>query len=529
MALRALVRPLRHAKVCTRALSTITTGNINPAVLNAEYAVRGELIMRATAIKQEMASNPSAVPFDKLVECNIGNPQALQQQPVSFNRQVLSLMMCPQLLEMPGADAMFPADVRARAREYLNAIPNGVGAYSESQGFGIVRQQVADFITERDGGILAVGATLSNKRELATAAPCPASDAPALACHLSQNKDDIFLTDGASKGVGFILSLLLRGRSDGVLVPIPQYPLYSATLALQEAHMLGYELDENDGWALPTAKLEAKLEKAKADGVETRCLVVINPGNPTGNSLPYKNMVEVVKFCAKHKLVLMADEVYQENVYDDALPFYSFKKVLEEMNPRPNLELVSLHSTSKGFLGECGLRGGYFELVGFDKDVQAQLLKLISIGLCSNTLGQIATGLMVRPPTSGEASHNTYVSERDAILSSMKRRATKLVAGLNSLEGVSCNQPQGAMYAFPQITLPAKAIAAAEAAGKVPDTFYALALLEETGIVVVPGSGFGQVPGTWHFRTTFLPPEEEMEAVVERMGKFHKAFMAKYA
>ena len=159
MALRALVRPLRHAKVCTRALSTITTGNINPAVLNAEYAVRGELIMRATAIKQEMASNPSAVPFDKLVECNIGNPQALQQQPVSFNRQVLSLMMCPQLLEMPGADAMFPADVRARAREYLNAIPNGVGAYSESQGFGIVRQQVADFITERDGGIPAVGAT----------------------------------------------------------------------------------------------------------------------------------------------------------------------------------------------------------------------------------------------------------------------------------------------------------------------------------------------------------------------------------
>ena len=314
-----------------------------------------------------------------------------------------------------------------------------------------------------------------------------------------------------------------------MLVPIPQYPLYSATLALQEAHMLGYELDENDGWALPTAKLEAKLEKAKADGVETRCLVVINPGNPTGNSLPYKNMVEVVKFCAKHKLVLMADEVYQENVYDDALPFYSFKKVLEEMNPRPNLELVSLHSTSKGFLGECGLRGGYFELVGFDKDVQAQLLKLISIGLCSNTLGQIATGLMVRPPASGEASHNTYVSERDAILSSMKRRATKLVAGLNSLEGVSCNQPQGAMYAFPQITLPAKAIAAAEAAGKVPDTFYALALLEETGIVVVPGSGFGQVPGTWHFRTTFLPPEEEMEAVVERMGKFHKAFMAKYA
>ena len=133
--------------------------------------------------------------------------------------------------------------------------------------------------------------------------------APALSNVIPQNKDDIFLTDGASKGVGFVLSLLLRGRSDGVLVPIPQYPLYSATLALQESHMLGYELVENDGWALPTAELEAKLTKARADGVETRALVVINPGNPTGNSLPYKNMVEVVEFCAKHKLVLMADEV----------------------------------------------------------------------------------------------------------------------------------------------------------------------------------------------------------------------------
>jgi len=237
----------------------------------------------------------------------------------------------------------------------------------------------------------------------------------------------------------------------------------------------------------------------------------------------------VVRFCAEHDLVLIADEVYQENVYDDALPFHSFKKVLMEMSPPPDVQLVSLHSTSKGFLGECGLRGGYFELVGFDPDVQAQLLKLVSIGLCSNTLGQIATGLMVRPPATGEPSHATYVGEREAILSSMKRRASKLVDGLNSLDGVTCNAPQGAMYAFPQITLPPKAVDAAKAAGKVPDTFYALALLEETGIVVVPGSGFGQKQGTWHFRTTFLPPEAEMDAVVERMGNFHRGFMAKYA
>jgi len=196
---------------------------------------------------------------------------------------------------------------------------------------------------------------------------------------------------------------------------------------------------------------------------------------------------------------------------------------------KSDVQLVSFHSTSKGFLGECGLRGGYFELMNFDPDVQAQLLKLVSIGLCSNTLGQIACGLMVAPPKQGDASFDAFQGEKDAILASMKRRATMLVDGLNSLEGVSCNAPQGAMYAFPQITLPEKAISAAEAAGKVPDTFYALALLEATGIVVVPGSGFGQVEGTWHFRTTFLPPEDEMASVVERMATFHKGFMAKYA
>ena len=136
---------------------------------------------------------------------------------------------------------------------------------------------------------------------------------------------------------------------------------------------------------------------------------------------------------------------------------------------------------------------------------------------------------MVQPPRPGDASYAIYSGERDAILASMKRRATMLVDGLNALEGVTCNQPQGAMYAFPSITLPPKAIAAAKDAGKVPDTFYALALLEATGIVVVPGSGFGQKEGTWHFRTTFLPPESEMTDVVDRMTAFHADFMGKYA
>ena len=103
---------------------------------------------------------------------------------------------------------------------------------------------------------------------------------------------------------------MLRGSSDGVLVPIPQYPLYSAALALADSHMLGYELDEADAWALPMEQVEKAVAGAKAKGVQPRALVVINPGNPTGNSLLRPNMEEIVRFCAKEKLVLIADEVW---------------------------------------------------------------------------------------------------------------------------------------------------------------------------------------------------------------------------
>ena len=93
--------------------------------------------------------DPSSLPFDNVLACNIGNPQAVGQQPISFSRQVHALMTCPDLLAAGGED--LPADAIARAKEYLTSVPEGVGAYSESQGFAIVRQRVADFIAERDG------------------------------------------------------------------------------------------------------------------------------------------------------------------------------------------------------------------------------------------------------------------------------------------------------------------------------------------------------------------------------------------
>jgi len=97
------------------------------------------------------------------------------------------------------------------------------------------------------------------------------------------------------------------------------------------------------------------------------------------------------------------------------------------------------------------------------------------------------------------------------------------------MQGVTCNEADGSLYVFPQIRFPTKAIEAAAAVNSLPDAFYCMEMLNETGIVVVPGSGFGQMEGTWHFRSTILPLEDAMDGVIESMAKFHKTFFSKYS
>lgn len=171
---------------------------------------------------------------------------------------------------------------------------------------------------------------------------------------------------------------------------------------------------------------------------------------------------------------------------------------------------------------------GYMELFGIPPGVKAQLYKLASISLCSNTIGQVVTGLMVHPPEEGSPSFPTYEGERTATLTSLRRRAQKLTAGLGNLEGVSVQPSTGAMYSFPRLSLPPAFHAEAVKQGTKADELYCIRLVEATGIVVVPGSGFGQVDGSWHFRTTFLPPEDKMDSVMERLGKFHKELLDAY-
>ncbi|KAG0209373.1 hypothetical protein BGX28_010361 [Mortierella sp. GBA30] len=477
----------------------LTSHNMNPRVRKAEYAVRGELAIRSEEIKVKLG-NGGSFPFQRVVGCNIGNPQALNQKPITFFRQVASLVEYPDLLKDENAELtskLYPSDAIARARLLLKHI-GSIGAYSHSQGIPIIRENVARFIAERDG--------------------YPA------------DPSKIFLTQGASAGVQLTLQMIVEHPNVGIMIPIPQYPLYTATLAVLNANPVPYYLDESKGWGLTTEELQRSYDEACEKGIETRALVIINPGNPTGQCLTEENMREIIEFCRKNRVILLADEVYQTNIYKpNERPFHSFKKVLKSMGPAyDGFEMISYHSISKGMIGECGRRGGYFECEGLCQSILEQIYKISSISLCPNVQGQIMVDLMVNPPKKGDPSYAQYKQEHDGIYHSLIQRAKKLEDIFNTLEGYTCNSADGAMYLFPQIRLPKKAIEAARAAGKEPDHFYCMAMLEATGVCMVAGSGFGQVDGTAHFRSTFLPQPELFDEFCAQITEFHTEFMNKY-
>lgn len=183
----------------------------------------------------------------------------------------------------------------------------------------------------------------------------------------------------------------------------------------------------------------------------------------------------------------------------------------------------------KGYMGECGLRGGYCELENFNPDVKAIFLKMLSARLCSSVLGQMALDCIVKPPESNEESYELYMKEKNQVLSSLKYRAELVADTFNAIPGISSNQVAGAMYAFPKIEIPDKAVNQAKERKQAADFFYAMELLETCGICVVPGSGFGQLPGTYHFRTTILPQNDKLELMMKMFKEFHLKFLDKYS
>ncbi|XP_043458060.1 alanine aminotransferase 1 isoform X1 [Prionailurus bengalensis] len=364
-----------HSQVAMNGLKekVLTLDTMNPCVRKVEYAVRGPIVLRALELEQELRQGVKK-PFTEVIRANIGDAQAMGQKPITFLRQVLALCVHPDLLNSPD----FPEDAKRRAERILQACGgHSLGAYSISSGIQLIREDVARYIERRDGGIPA-------------------------------DPNNIYLSTGASDAIVTVLKLLVAGEGrtrTGVLIPIPQYPLYSAALAELNAVQVDYYLDEERAWALDVAELRRALAQAR-DHCCPRALCVINPGNPTGQVQARECIEAVIRFAFEERLFLMADEVYQDNVYAEGSQFHSFKKVLTEMGPpyAAQQELASFHSVSKGYMGECGFRGGYVEVVNMDPAVQSQMQKLMSVRLCPPVPGQLLLDVVVSPPAPSEPS-----------------------------------------------------------------------------------------------------------------------------
>lgn len=482
--------------------SKLSLKSLNKNIVDAEYAIRGPIPTRAEELEFQLNTSDEnkELPFSNVVYANIGNPQQLDQKPLTFSRQVISILQYPELLnqrDVLTSSGLYKNDAFDRANKLLSQIGKSVGAYSGTQGIYGIRETVSRFISKRDG--------------------------------FPSNPDDIFLTDGASKAAAYLLSILCQDKSTGILIPIPQYPLYTASITMYNATMLPYYLDEETNWSTNAEEIEKTVIESIAKGVIPRVIVVINPGNPTGAVLSFNTIAKIFKIAAKYGIVVIADEVYQNNIYYEDVEFHSMKKVLRTLqrdeNGYENVQLASLHSTSKGVFGECGQRGGYMEITGFDDDVRQVITKLASISICSVITGQALVDLMVDPPQIGDESYELDKNERDTIHNNMKERGFLLYNTFSKLEGIQCQRPQGAMYLFPTLLLPQKALDEASRLNLLPDEFYCLRLLEATGICTVPGSGFGQVKGTWHVRTTFLAPGTQW---IKNWETFHKTFYDQY-
>jgi len=479
-------------------MDTPVSMTINANIAKMEYAVRGAIPQRADELTRRGIET---------IRCNIGNPQAFGQPPISYYRQVLSFLESPDMLtrertlgrlirhspeafEGLTAEDFASDDVLDVCNDMLSRLRTGLGAYTESKGPLFIREAVAEYIDRRDGVTASVG--------------------------VRSDPEAIFLTNGASEAAKNLIDLLIAQPSDGIMIPIPQYPLYSAAIKKSGGVQVNYYPDEDSGWTLDRATLDEAIAQAGRQGVTVKAVVVINPANPTGAVLPEHSGREVVEFAQEHGVAIIADEVYKDNLY--GAEFVSFASLVGQQR----VPLFSLHSTSKGFCGECGHRGGYVEvrnpprIEGSDTPFMEILIKQASVGLCSNTVGQALTYLVVKPPPEGSAPHEQFVEEKEGILRALYEKATMIRAAIQEMDGVECFGRTGAMYLFPRLNrLPAST----------GDFDYCMSLLNATGLCTVNGSGFGQRAGTHHLRIAFLPSRELLERVLPEWIKFHNEYV----
>ena len=309
-----------------------------------------------------------------------------------------------------------------------------------------------------------------------------------------KNIQDIFVTTGASEAIDLCLTALVN-EGENVLTPSPGYPLYTAIQSKLQTMENPYFLDESNHWQPDINDIKSKINS------KTRAIILINPNNPTGSNCKTETLQKVIELALEHNLVIFADEIYDKLLMDG-------EKHVSMASLNSEVPIITFGGLSKNYVVP-GFRIGWGIISGnrkyIDNYIEA-INKLLRARLSANHPEQYAipTALL------GDQSH------LDVIMQKLTSRRNMTVEMLNAIDGISCVAPQGAFYAFPQIHI------------KGDDTHYVSELLKATGVVVVPGSGFGQVPGTKHFRVVFLPPEKVLEKAYKAIADFTAMYFDKY-
>ena len=308
--------------------------------------------------------------------------------------------------------------------------------------------------------------------------------------HGFQNIQSVFVTAGVSEAVEMCLTALVNPGED-VLAPSPEYPLYSAVLAKLDSPPNPYFLDEENGWEPDVEEMARKISK------RTRAIVVINPNNPTGAVYTRQKLEAIAELARRHHLVILADEIYDKLILDAGCEHVSLATLA------PDLPVITFSGLSKPYLAP-GWRVGWGIATGDAAQVRPFLEaihKLLRARLCSNHPTQYA----VKPALEGPQTH---VPEMNAKL---RRRRDLTVQWANSTPRVSCVAPKGTFYAYPKLDIPDS------------DLDFVKGLLVEKHVLVVHGSGFGQKPGTKHFRIVFLPDETTLTHAYQSIGDLLRA------
>jgi alanine-synthesizing transaminase len=325
--------------------------------------------------------------------------------------------------------------------------------------------------------------------------------------HYTQSKniagvtiDDVYLGNGASELIVMAMQALLND-GDEVLVPAPDYPLWTAAVSLSGGNPVHYVCDEQADWYPDIDDMRRKIN------ANTRAIVVINPNNPTGALYPVEVLEQIIELARQHQLIVFADEIYDKVLYDDA-------KHVSMASLADDVLFITMNGLSKNYRA-CGFRSGWMVVSGekrHAKDYIEGLNMLASMRLCANAPGQFA----IQTALGGYQSIDDLVGPGGRLLR-QRDLAHKL---LTEIPGITCVKPKSALYMFPRLDAKMYPIH--------DDQQFAYDLLAEERVLIVQGTGFN-CPATDHFRVVFLPNTDDLTEAVGRIARFLDGYRRRHS